>query len=250
MKPILTIDQLSIVHRVSEQRLLNQVTLSLQPGEVLGLVGASGSGKSLLAQGIFHLLPTNLYRTGEIYYNKRPITTHDRGTNLVYIPQSVEALDPLMKVGKQIVEVIREMNPEQKMLELLQRLGLQKEMASKYPFQLSGGEARRVLVAIAFATQAEVVIADEPTPGLDEATKREVITLFQELQQSGKTILFITHDFDVGLQLADRIAVMNQGEIVEVADQTSFSGDGDQLQHPYTKKLWQALPQNDFTGSS
>ncbi|MGP4042460.1 ATP-binding cassette domain-containing protein [Gracilibacillus sp. D59] len=246
MDTILTVNQLSVFHQKSEHYLLEDIRLSLTKGQVLALVGASGSGKSLLAQSILQLLPDNLRQKGEVLYGDRYVTEDDRGRNVVLIPQSVEALDPLMKVGKQIEGLIQAEDSHLEMLDLLARLGLDAEIATRYPFQLSGGQARRVLVTIALGSPANVVIADEPTPGLDQVAKDEMISLLKEVQQAGKAILLITHDFDVALQLADQVAVLDNGKIVEVTNVDNFSGDGEKLAHPFTKTLWQSLPQNLF----
>ncbi|SFL55325.1 peptide/nickel transport system ATP-binding protein [Gracilibacillus orientalis] len=246
MDTILTVNQLSVFHQNAEHYLLEDIHFSLYRGQVLALVGASGSGKSLLAQSILQLLPDNLRQNGDVLYSDRQVNEHDRGRNIVLIPQSVEALDPLMKVGKQIEGLIQAENPHQVMLDLLAQLGLNADIATRYPFQLSGGQARRVLATIALGSPANVVIADEPTPGLDEEAKYEMIALLKEVQQAGKAILLITHDFDVALQLADQVAVLDQGEIIEVTDVHHFSGDGEKLVHPLTKALWQSLPQNLF----
>ncbi|MFD2654693.1 ATP-binding cassette domain-containing protein [Gracilibacillus thailandensis] len=246
MNTILTVNGLSVLHQQSEHYLLEDINFSLSKGQVLALVGSSGSGKSLLAQAILQLLPENLCHKGEVLYNGRQVNQYDRGKNIVLIPQSVEALDPLMKVGKQIEGLIQTEDSHQVMLDLLARLGLEAEIAARYPFQLSGGQARRVLAAIALGSSASIVIADEPTPGLDKEAKNEMIALLKEVQQAGKAILLITHDFDAVLQLADRVAVLYQGSIVEIADANHFSGDGQKLAHPFTKALWQSLPQNSF----
>ncbi|QGH33833.1 ATP-binding cassette domain-containing protein [Gracilibacillus salitolerans] len=246
MKTILEVNQLSVFHQESAHCLLKDIHFSLTKGQVLALVGASGSGKSLLAQSIFQLLPENLRQKGDVLYSGRQVNEQDRGTNIVLIPQSVAALDPLMKVGKQIEGLIQAGNPHQMMLDLLARLGLDADIATRYPFQLSGGQARRVLAMIALGSPANVVIADEPTPGLDQEAKNEMIALLKQVKQAGKAILLITHDFDVALQLADQVAVLEQGSIVEVADVEHFSGEGEKLTHPFTKALWQSLPQNLF----
>ncbi|WP_208586980.1 ATP-binding cassette domain-containing protein [Gracilibacillus suaedae] len=246
MNTILTVNLLSVYHQQSEHYLLKDISFSLSKGQVLALVGSSGSGKSLLAQAILQLLPDNLRYKGEVLYKGLHVNQHDRGKNIVLIPQSVEALDPLMKVGKQIEGLIQTEDSHQAVLDLLMRLGLEAETAARYPFQLSGGQARRVLATIALGSPASVVIADEPTPGLDKEAKHEMIALLKEVQQAGKAILLITHDFDAALQLADRVAVLSQGKIVEVTDVKHFSGEGQNLAHPFTKALWQSLPQNFF----
>ncbi|UOQ85003.1 ATP-binding cassette domain-containing protein [Gracilibacillus salinarum] len=249
MNNLLTIKKLNVLHQQSQHYLLQDINLSLTSGEVLALVGESGSGKSLLAQAILHLLPDNLEQKGEIYYRDQPFSKSQRGKNVILIPQSIDALDPLMKIGKQIEGLMKKAGRHQQMLALLTRLGLGAEIAERYPFQLSGGQARRVLVAIAIGSAADVVIADEPTPGLDQKAKQDMIALLKEVQQAGKTILLITHDFEAALQLAEQIAVLKDGRILEVVNRAEFTGEGERLQHHFTKKMWQSLPQNLFTRS-
>ncbi|WP_058306535.1 ATP-binding cassette domain-containing protein [Gracilibacillus massiliensis] len=240
MMSMLTIEQLSIFHQKTNHKLLDSVDLSVDEGEIVALVGASGSGKSLIAQAILQLLPDNLRQTGKLYYRGRPISKNDRGRMISLIPQSVEALDPLMKVGKQVSD------SEHKVVDLLQKLGLEVEISQRYPFQLSGGQARRILVAIALGSAAKVVIADEPTPGLDEDAKADMLSLLKEVKESGKSILLITHDYDAAVELADRIAVIKDGKIIENTLKENFAGNAERLSHPFTKALWQALPKNLF----
>ncbi|SHN22360.1 ATP-binding cassette domain-containing protein [Gracilibacillus kekensis] len=249
MNSKLMIKQLSVFHQQTNRILIDSVNLSVDEGEVVALVGASGSGKSLIAQAVLQLLPDNLRQTGILNYQSRPITKKDRGQNIVLIPQSIDALDPLMKVKKQIQSLLPAPHSEQKVFDLLGRLGLEEEVASRYPFQLSGGQARRILVAIALGSAAKVVIADEPTPGLDVDSKTDMLSLLKEVKASGKSILLITHDFDVAVDLADRIAVIKDGKIIENTLKENFVGKGERLFHPYTKALWQALPKNLFIRS-
>ncbi|GAE91896.1 dipeptide transport ATP-binding protein DppD [Gracilibacillus boraciitolerans JCM 21714] len=246
MNDMLSINKLSIFHKTSNLPLLDAIDLTINDGEIVALVGASGSGKSLITQAIFQLLPDNLQQEGTILFRDLPITPVDRGSQIALIPQSIDALDPLMTVGKQIQGLIQGNNPRQKMLVLLSRLGLKKEIASRYPFELSGGQARRILVAIALGSSADVIIADEPTPGLDDEAKAEMLTLLKEVQSAGKSMLLITHDFDVAINLADRIAVMEKGKIIEVTHCDNFEEFGENLYHPFTKKLWNSLPQHQF----
>src|SRR5699024_2286080 len=132
--------------------LLHPVNLYLNKGEVLAIVGASGSGKSLLAQSIFQIVPKNLHVNGQIYFKNRLIKKDDNGKKIAYIPQSIDGLNPLMKVGKQIESLMTSDSTQARSNKLLKQLGLEGNVAEKYPFQLSGGQARRILVAIALGT--------------------------------------------------------------------------------------------------
>lgn len=115
-----------------------------------------------------------------------------------------------------------------------------------YPFQLSGGMARRVLLSTAMVTDAELIIADEPTPGLDLSMAIEALKDFRELANKGKGVVLITHDIDLAINIADKIAIFYDGRVVETAETKYFKENGDGLKHPYSKALFQALPQNGF----
>jgi len=225
-------------------------TLSLNEGEVLAVVGASGSGKSLLAHAILGILPPNAERYGEIVYAGEPLTGERqaalRGKEIALIPQSVGYLDPLMRVGAQVRTAVRTGDPAEEQRKAFARYGLRAETEKLFPFQLSGGMARRVLVSTAVVSGARVLIADEPTPGLDPAALAQALGYFRELADRGAAVMLITHDIESALTIADRIAVFYAGTTVEIAPATDFAGDGAALRHPYTRALWRALPRNGF----
>ena len=191
MEPILTVEHLSIsftrygrwLSRV-ELRPIRDLSLTVEPGQVAAVVGASGSGKSLLAHAIFHLLPRNSRVEGNILYDGAPLTPQRaaalRGREMALIPQGVTCLDPMMKVGPQVRgERLRSSRA------LLARYGLGPEVEDLYPFELSGGMARRVLIATATAESPRLIVADEPTPGLDVQAARQVLGRFRELAEEG-----------------------------------------------------------------
>lgn len=249
MSRLLKIENLSVHHSETGTCLLHPVSFSLMEGEVLAVVGASGSGKSLLAQAIFHILPENLQAAGKVFIRNRQLHPEDNGRKIAYIPQTVDALNPLKKIGKQIDGLMAGNNIPQRRQKLLDQLGLDKHTAEKFPFQLSGGQARRVLVAIALASDAELTVADEPTPGLDKSAKQDMMQLLAQIPLSNKGLILITHDFEAALKVADWVAVVKEGKMVEWTDRHAFSGKGEKLQHPYTKALWNALPENQFIRS-
>lgn len=236
--------------RETNMQVISNLTMTIHKGEIVAIVGASGSGKSLLANAILGILPDHAIQEGTLNYKASPLTRKRqiqlRGREISLIPQSVNALNPLMKVAKQVQDVIRDGNKQAIQEDVFKELGLPIEAGDKYPFELSGGMARRVLTAIAMITDAELIIADEPTPGLDPKVLRETVTLIKELARDGKGVMFITHDIETALKIADKIAVFNQGETIEIADVQDFSGRGEKLKHPYTRALWRALPANDF----
>lgn len=254
---LLTVHNLSVAFESYNAKLekelyhaITDLSLELNKGEVLAVVGSSGSGKSLLAHAIMGILPENSRIGGEIFYDGEPLTPalqeRLRGQKIAFIPQSVNFLDPLMKVG---LQVSGHKNPalKKKMRQTFAHFGLKQETENLYPFQLSGGMARRVLLSTAQISGADLIIADEPTPGLDLELAVEALKDFRIMADNGSAILLITHDIDLALNVADKISIFHDGKVVETARSDSFSGNGDGLKHPYSRALFRALPQNDFT---
>lgn len=227
------------------------LNVSVKRGEIVAIVGSSGSGKSLLAHAILGILPSNAKVSGTMVYNGQALTSERqkaiRGSEISLIPQSVNYLDPLMKVGEQVQNTIKTKDAKAMQQQIFQRYQLSKEAGILYPFQLSGGMARRVLVATAVSGGAKLIIADEPTPGLHPEVVAETLSHLKELANQGCGVLMITHDIEAAMKIADRIAVFYAGTTVEVAPIEDFKNDGEALRHPYTKALWKALPENDFT---
>ena len=231
-------------------RVISSLDVALEAGEILAVVGASGSGKSLLAHAILGILPSNAAVSGLIKYEGNELTptlqAEIRGKEIALVPQSVSFLDPLMRVGKQVRTSVKEGDAVAAQRQVFKRYHLKREVDNMYPFQLSGGMARRTLLATAMVSGAKVVIADEPTPGLDPAVIKEALTSFREIADDGCAVMLITHDVESALTIADKIAVFYAGTTVEIAPVENFTGRGEALRHPYTKALWRALPQNDF----
>ncbi|MDD4360364.1 MAG: ABC transporter ATP-binding protein [Syntrophaceticus sp.] len=257
-QPILQVNNLGIsfsqytkgLHRV-DLKVITNLDVELYEGEILAVVGSSGSGKSLLAHAILGILPDNAVTEGEIYYNGKLLTPEDmerlRGDEIALIPQSVNYLDPLQQVGKQIKITIKDHEHQDEVVsDIFQRYGLKKEVENYYPFQLSGGMARKVLLAMALVSDSKVIIADEPTPGLDEASINEVLKDFRDIADTGRAVMMITHDIQAALKIADKIAIFYAGTTLETANAADFEGDGSRLRHPYTKALNRALPSNEF----
>ena len=170
-----------------------------------------------------------------------------RGNDIALIPQSVNYLDPLMRVGNQVRSSVKKGDAVAAQRSVFEQLHLGTQVEKMYPFQLSGGMARRTLLSTAIVTEADVIIADEPTPGLDPVVIKEALRHFREFADKGAAVMLITHDIESALTIADKIAVFYAGTTVEIAPAADFTGDGEALRHPYTKALWKALPQNDFT---
>lgn len=256
--PILEVENLSVSfkqYKAGFKQIHNQVisslNITLEAGEILAIVGASGSGKSLLAHAILGILPSNARTSGTIKYEGEILTPARqkalRGKEIAIVPQSVSFLDPLMRVGKQVrTSVNGSEDATTVQRKVFERYHLRKEAETMYPFQLSGGMARRVLLSTAMVSGAKVIIADEPTPGLDPVVMKEALQNIREFADNGSAVMFITHDIESALQIADKIAVFYSGTTVEIAPVENFTNQGEALRHPYTRALWRALPQNDF----
>jgi peptide/nickel transport system ATP-binding protein len=247
----LSFTQYQLGLRQREIKVISDLALEIAAGEVVAVVGASGSGKSLLAHAILGILPSNASFGGDLQFEGEPLTSERqarlRGHEISLIPQAVTFLDPLMRVGEQARGAGPGRAGAARQREVFERYGLAPDVDDLYPFQLSGGMLRRVLVSTAVLAGARLIIADEPTPGLDPAAVRETLGHLRELADNGHGVMLITHDLMAARTVADRIAVFYAGTTVEVAPSSSFAGDGSALRHPYTRGLWHALPDNDFT---
>ena len=256
---ILSIENLRIHFETfaGEVQAIRGVNLKLQKGETLALVGESGSGKSVTAKSVMKLLSNNaVVKEGTITFKGENIlekSEHDmqsiRGKEIAMVFQDpMTSLDPTMKIGKQITEVIlkhEKVSKEEankRAEELLELVGIPnaKERMKQYPHQFSGGQRQRIVIAIALACNPDVLIADEPTTALDVTIQAQILELLKELQQKFQmAIIFITHDLGVVANVADRVAVMYAGKVVEVgtAEEVFYNP-----QHPYTWGLLRSMP--------
>ena len=253
---LLEIHDLSVSFRMydgaleqKDLQVISDLHLTVRPGEIVAVAGSSGSGKSLLASAILGILPGNATVKGHLHYKGRELTPAMqetlRGSEIALVPQSVAFLDPLMKVGKQ-ADGHKKPYPTGKRRDLFKRFSLPEKTEQLYPFQLSGGMARRVLVSTALITDAQLIIADEPTPGMSLEQALEALQMFREMANQGKAVILITHDIDLAFEFADRVAVFYAGTTVETAPVSDFKTGPEALRHPYSKALWRALPQNGF----
>ena len=228
---------------------VRDLSFTLNGGELLAVVGASGSGKSLLAHRILGILPANAAVGGQVLYEGRPLDAalakRLRGREIVLVPQNVSYLDPMMRVGPQVAGPHAGREQKEKAARVLAGYGLGKEVQGKYPFELSGGMARRVLIATAVLGGPRLVVADEPTPGLHPAAAERGLGHFKEMAQNGAGVLLITHDLEAALKVADRVVVLYAGQAIEEAPAASFASEA-ALQHPYTRALWRASPAHGF----
>lgn len=258
-EPILSVRDLEIsfsqytkgLKRV-DLKVINNLDIDLYKGEILAVVGSSGSGKSLLAHSILGILPDNATTKGRIIYKNKELDEKRkeklRGREIVFIPQSVNYLDPLMEVGKQVkISISDKKNASGIVRNIFKKYNLDEKVEKYYPFQLSGGMARKVLLSSALVSDCEVIIADEPTPGLDEESLNEALKDFRDLADEGCALLIITHDITSALKIADKVAIFYAGTTLEIANVQDFNNNGENLRHPYTKALYNALPNKRFT---
>jgi ABC-type dipeptide/oligopeptide/nickel transport system ATPase component/ABC-type dipeptide/oligopeptide/nickel transport system permease subunit len=233
------------------QQVVRGVSFDLAPGEILGIVGESGSGKSQTSFSVLGVLPKNaVVLSGSVIYDGQDLLAQPellrrlRGSKIAYVPQEpMSNLDPSMTIGKQMVLALRAAKPMSKtealerIVALLGRVGIPEPelVVRKYPFQISGGMAQRVLIAGAVASDPDVIIADEPTTALDVTVQAEVLDLLRELRaERGLSMLLVTHNLGVVADLCDRVIVMKTGEIIETAQVTNFF---DGPAHSYSKSL-------------
>ncbi|MBE6510667.1 MAG: ABC transporter ATP-binding protein [Methanobrevibacter millerae] len=234
-------------------KVISDLTIDVNENEIVAVLGSSGSGKSLLAHSILGILPYNSHVTGEIKYKGQTLDQELkeklRGKEISLIPQSVNYLDPLMKVSEQAIgECKDEKEHDEKKIrqrEIFSKYGLDESVDDLYPFELSGGMARKVLLSTALIGNPDLLIADEPTPGLDKKSVEETIEDIRKLKENGKGILLITHEIDVALKTADRIAIFYSGYVIEINNVENFK-NVDNVLHPYTKALINSLPRNGF----
>ncbi|HJA94062.1 MAG TPA: ABC transporter ATP-binding protein [Candidatus Eisenbergiella merdipullorum] len=243
---------------------ISGLDVTVRRGEVVAVVGASGSGKSLLAHAVLGLLPANAFLEGSIRYRGKELCPQDQKgkkkaffrsresggvPGIALVPQSVTWLDPLMKIGRQVLGGRKTPEARQRMRMLFARYGLSGEVENLYPFECSGGMIRRILLTAALMDDPELIIADEPTPGMDASLAKQAMDELRGFADEGGGVLLITHDIELALRGADRIAVFYAGTTVEVAAAADFEEEK-RLRHPYTKALWRAMPANGFAAVS
>ncbi|AKG72025.1 ABC transporter ATP-binding protein [Serratia fonticola] len=257
--PLLELDNVSIAYQqgTSSQRVVHNVSFTIQPGEVVALVGESGSGKTTTAQAIIGLLAENgrleqgairLNGTDIAHWSTRQLDAV-RGAQISLIPQDpASSLNPVKTIGEQVAEIINihQRLPRKlvqlRVVELLTRVGLTHPelRARQYPHELSGGMKQRVLIAIAIALRPALIIADEPTSALDVTVQKRILDLIEELRQEfGTAVLFVTHDLGVAAERADRLLVFRQGRVQEQGQTAAV------LQapaHEYTRRLFADVP--------
>ncbi|WP_010453525.1 ABC transporter ATP-binding protein [Vibrio rotiferianus] len=236
-------------------RAVNNVSISIAPGETLGIAGESGCGKSTLAFAIsrLHKAPA-LISEGEILYkgqdvlkmNDKQLRNFRWNDVSVVFQSAMNSLNPVITIGEQLTDVIlahRKVTYQEaydRAVELLGVVGIHGDRMASYPHQLSGGMRQRVVIAVALALEPKLIIMDEPTTALDVVVEREILNELYELKSKfGFSILFISHDLSLMGEIADRIGVMYAGNLIELGDAKNVFGDP---QHPYTKGLISSFP--------
>lgn len=240
-----------------EVKAIRNVSFDLYNGEILTIVGESGCGKSMLCRSLIKLLPNNGYiRNGEILLNnydlvkiKEKNITKIRGKDIAMIFQDpMTSLNPTICVGKQIAEVIKIHNKtskaeaKKKAIELMELVGIEDAVNryNQYPYHFSGGMRQRIVIAISLACNPRILIADEPTTALDLRVQCQILDLLKSIQKERKlSIIFITHDFGVVSKIADRVAIMYAGKIIEIGKKEEILLNA---KHPYTIGLLGCLP--------
>ena len=262
--PLLEVKNLRTFFRTKKGivRAVNDVSYSLEPGRTIGIVGESGSGKSVSAMSILRLLDENGYiDSGEIYFEGRELTRLSanemyqlRGNAIsVIFQEPMTSLNPVFTVNRQLSEpfmIHQSMNKKQareQALKMLYDVQIPNPEAviRQYPHQLSGGMRQRVMIAMALACRPKILIADEPTTALDVTIQAQILRLMNELQrEKGTSIIFITHDLGVINEMADDVAVMYCGQVVEKAPARTIFSDCE-MSHPYTEGLMYSIPRLD-----
>ncbi|SES40571.1 peptide/nickel transport system ATP-binding protein [Tranquillimonas rosea] len=216
---------------------LDSVSFALERGEILGVSGSSGAGKSLVAAALAGALPRGAQPFGKITVDGARPGARD----IALAPQRLDALDPLAPLGRQIRRLGgRRSDPRTE----LERVGLSAALTRAYPHMLSGGMARRALLATALARGADWLVADEPTVGLDASAADHVMALLGDLARERRGLVVISHDLPRLAGLADRILILRHGRPEEVAPAAAFAGDGSALTSPFARDLWRAqLPE-------
>jgi peptide/nickel transport system ATP-binding protein len=245
------------VHYIGRKtvRALEEVSIEVKKGEIMGVVGESGSGKTTLGLSILKLLPPNgRIVNGRIYLDDLDITSMTeekmreiRGKQISMVFQDpMTSLDPLMSIGDQITETITthekipKREAEEKALSLLEAVGISGDRFKDFPHQLSGGMRQRVMIAMALSLNPKLIVADEPTTALDVIVQDQIMDLFRSLRERfGVAFMFISHDLSLELEVADRIAVMYGGWLMELSESNKIAEDP---LSPYTKELLAAIP--------
>ena len=254
---MLKINNLSVTYfENASKKALNNINLELNKGEILGIIGESGCGKTTIVNSIMDLLPETARIEGQITYNDNILDKSNigkfRGTKIAYISQQFSAsLSDYFKIGSQFDYLLKsqadyskkklsKIERNNKMISILAQLDLASDYLDKYPFQLAGGEQQRICIGMAISCNPELLIADEATSSLDSMTKEEILDILSNLnKKENLTILIISHDLPLIIKISHKIAVIYNGTIVEELKSSSINSI---LIHPYTELLLNSKP--------
>ena len=229
---------------------LSGLCLDLREGELLAVIGSSGAGKSLLAHAILGLLPENAWLAGEMAFRGQSLTGSYpaalRGRQIGLMPQEISHLDPLAPAHRQISWAGRRARVRADVAGSLARLGLSPAAGGSHPSALSGGMARRVLLAMASVGAPDLLVADEPTAGLDPENSASVLRWLRAHAAGRRSVLLISHDLRAVLPYADRVLILDEGQSQGLEAAADFCDDGDRLRSTHARALWRALPENGF----
>ena len=248
--PVLEVRDLNVTYRIARGLVpaVRGVSLEVNRGETLGLAGESGSGKSSLVMALLRLVPPGTTVTGSVTLNGEDVLAMRPGRlravrwaeAAVVFQGAQHVLNPVQRISRQIREAIDTHRSPNKVVDLLAQVGIPRWRANAYPHELSGGQKQRVMIAMALACDPELLIADEPTTALDVMVQAQVLQLLADLQRErGLAMVFITHDLSVLSTVADRLAVMYAGRLVETGPAKEMLRGA---RHPYTKALAAAFP--------
>jgi peptide/nickel transport system ATP-binding protein len=249
-QPLLTVRDLCVTYKSTRGPVpaVRDVSFDLDAGETLGIAGESGCGKSTMAMALLRLLPPGTKVTGTIRLGDEDVLTMKAGRlravrwakAAVVFQGAQHVLNPVQRVGEQIQEAIDAHKGTNKVRDLLEQVGIPWRRERSYPHELSGGQKQRVMIAMALACDPQLLIADEPTTALDVMVQAQVLALLEDLQASrGLAMVFITHDLSVLSTVADRLAVMYAGRVVEMGPAKAMLHNA---KHPYSKGLAAAFP--------
>ncbi len=259
MEQVLRVEQLNLHFRTTRGpvQAVDRVSFDLPRGFTLAVIGESGCGKTSMARGVLRLLPRNVQTyTGSVFLNGTDVMRLDedrfrreiRWVRMALVPQAaMNSLNPVLRVGDQVAEPLilhRRVSDKKQALERVREafrlVGVPEDFTHRYAFELSGGMRQRVAIAMALVTRPELVVLDEPTSALDVLTQANLMNVLKRLKRDSEiSFMLITHDIATSSELADRVAVMYAGQIVEIADARHFYPDP---MHPYSKKLMASVP--------
>jgi peptide/nickel transport system ATP-binding protein len=264
MTPVLQVKDLQVTYYTDtgRARALDDVSLTIQPGEKIGLVGESGSGKSTMALAMMRMIkPPGRIEAGQVIVGDTDLMSLDeeemrtaRLSKIAYIPQgAMNSLNPVLRIGAQMVDAVRAHSPtlnkaeiEERAMQALESVDLKRSVYRMYAHELSGGMKQRVCIAISILLKPQVIIADEPTSALDVVTQRQVMETIDHIQQQiGCAVILIGHDMGLMAQFVDKVAVMYAGRLVEVSTVREMFTDP---KHPYAQALISSLPSLENKG--